>query len=436
MSRSLSAPPPVLGIMDKSKEQLRGPSRRRFLEGLAAAPVAAWGGRRTEKVEPKIPDPEEAGPRPGSGKAAAKGDGEKFIAIQVGAVSFVDEGVEKVLDIFQERAGINALMLAVFTYGRGIAGRQVPGQPLPDHGVEQYDTDTFHGGSYAAIHPQYYTHSILQNFRAPDVGEFDLLASVVPKAKARGMASYCWFEDVYNPQFLPNFEKLAEVDVYGRTTARACLNHPGVRDFLSSLVEDYIRSYEVDGVMWGSERQGPFDNALGAHHGGFNGRASLTCFCEHCTRKGLERGISVERARQGLRALEQWVQKTWAEPRPSDGYFVTLWRILLEYPEILAWEKFWSDSQQEIYGLLHGTIKNINPRLQVGWHIWHNNSFSPFYRAEQDYSKLEQVSDFLKIVMYNNCGGPRFAKYIQNIHTTMFRDVPAEVVLALHNGIL
>ena len=44
------------------------------------------------------------------------------IGIQVGAVSFVDEGTERVLDILQERAGINTLFLATFTYGRGIAG--------------------------------------------------------------------------------------------------------------------------------------------------------------------------------------------------------------------------------------------------------------------------------------------------------------------------
>jgi hypothetical protein len=69
-----------------------------------------------------------------------------MVGIQVGAVSFVDEGVEQVLDIFQKDASINTLFVATFTYGRGIAGRQVPGQPLPDHGKQQYDTDTFHGG--------------------------------------------------------------------------------------------------------------------------------------------------------------------------------------------------------------------------------------------------------------------------------------------------
>src|SRR3989475_11643925 len=57
-----------------------------------------------------------------------------IVGIQVGAVSFVDEGTDKVLDGFQEMAGINTLFLATFTYGRGIAGRQLRGQPLPEIG--------------------------------------------------------------------------------------------------------------------------------------------------------------------------------------------------------------------------------------------------------------------------------------------------------------
>jgi hypothetical protein len=51
----------------------------------------------------------------------------RMIGIQIGAVSFVDEGTEKVLDVLQERGNVNTLFLAVFTYGRGIAGRQIPG---------------------------------------------------------------------------------------------------------------------------------------------------------------------------------------------------------------------------------------------------------------------------------------------------------------------
>src|SRR5215813_11193463 len=373
--------------MRKSEKRVKSPSRRNFLKGVTAISVA---GVSSHSSSANGMEKESLASAPAASQSQKD---KKFIAIQVGAVSFVDEGVDKVLDIFQERARINALMLAVFTYGRGIAGRQVPGQPLPDHGAQEYDTKAFHGGSYAALHPEYYDKTALKNLRAPDLGDFDLLAAVVPKAKARGMQSYCW-------------------------------------------VEDYIKSHEIDGIMWGSERQGPLNNAVGSRHGGFNGRAALTCFCEHCRAKGRERGVSVERAREGLIELDKFARAAHAGARPSDGYFVTFWRLLLNYPEILAWEKLWTDSKDEIYGEIYGTAKGVNNRVQVGWHIWHNNSFSPFFRAEQDYAKLRQTSDYLKVVIYNNCGGPRLQQYLKNVHSTIFRDAKPEEALALHYRIM
>lgn len=370
-------------------------------------------------------------------KAAAGQSHEKLIGIQIGAVSFTDEGVDKVLDILQERGGVNALMLASFTYGRGIAGRQVPGHPLPDHGAQEYDTKTFHGGNYAVVHPQYYRDPVFKNLRAPDVGNFDILGDVIPKAKPRGIKSYCWFEDVYNPRYIPGFEQAAaEMDIDGRLTRRACLNNPRVLEFLASLAEDWIKSYDVDGIMWCSERQGPLDNAIGADAGRFTGRATITCFCRYCRKKGRDKGIDVDRAREGLQRLHEWVKTVVKGPRPTDGYFVTFWRLLADYPEILAWEKLWTDSQREVYAFLYGEVKSIRRNLPVGWHIWHNNSFSPFYRAEQDYKKLEGFTDFLKVVMYNNCAGPRLAQYIQNVHSTIFGDLSPQQVLDFHYAVL
>src|SRR2546423_5929889 len=57
----------------------------------------------------------------------------KTIGIQVGSISFVDEGTEPVLDILQQRGAVNTIFLTTFTYGRGLAGRQIPRQPFPDH---------------------------------------------------------------------------------------------------------------------------------------------------------------------------------------------------------------------------------------------------------------------------------------------------------------
>ena len=80
------------------------------------------------------------------------------IGIQVGAVSFVDEGTDRVLDAFAEIGDINTLFLATFTYGRGIGGRQPRGSALPDHGKQEYDDD-YHGGNFATPHARYYRNT-------------------------------------------------------------------------------------------------------------------------------------------------------------------------------------------------------------------------------------------------------------------------------------
>jgi hypothetical protein len=356
------------------------------------------------------------------------------IGMQVGAVSFIDEGTEKVLDELQQDGSVNTLFMATFTYGRGIAGRQVPGQPLPDHGKQEYDTDTFHGGSYTAIHPQYYKNTVLKDFRAPEFGKYDVLESVLPFARKRGLKTICWYEDVFRGD-VANIEKLQEKDLYGRNATTLCFNNPDYRNWLLAIAEDWSRSYEIDGIMWGSERQGAFSNALGASHGGSD-PGKVTCFCGFCEAKAKQRGINVARARAGFLELEKFVRAGRARQRPVDGYYVTLWRLMLKYPELLSWEMLWTDSLRETYAAIYHQVKEVNPSMGVGWHIWHNNSFNPIYRAEQDLAELSHYSDFLKIVMYHNCGGERMATYINSVGSTIYGDVPPQELLDFHYRVL
>src|SRR5258706_7395696 len=119
-----------------------------------------------------------------------------MVGIQIGAVSFVDEGTDRVLDSLREMASINTLFVASFTYGRGIAGRQLPNQPLPDHGKQEYDTATFRGGNYATPHPQYYCNTSITPERAPDHPRYDVLADVLPQGHQVGMKIIAWFHDL------------------------------------------------------------------------------------------------------------------------------------------------------------------------------------------------------------------------------------------------
>jgi hypothetical protein len=351
---------------------------------------------------------------------------DKFVGIQIGAISFTDEGVEPVLDILQERGSINALMLACFTLTRGTGGRQIPGQPLPDHGVQEYDLD-FRGGNYAAIHPQYYATTVIgADARAPEHGEWDLLAEVIPAARRRGMACYAWIEESsysFLARHMANFIHLLEQDAHGRPTHQPCFNNPLYRNWHLSIIEDYIKSYDLDGVQWCTERWGPLNTFMS----GPAAANRAVCFCPHCRALGRERGVDVERARRGYLALADWNAVVSSGQRPPDGAFVTFWRLLLTYPEILAWEKLWSDSQHQLLREIYGMVKAIQPEKQVGWHVWHQNSFSPFFRAEQDFDVYKHFSDFIKPVLYNNCAGPRYHRFHHNFHKTIFADAdPAQ----------
>src|SRR5215469_12314543 len=250
--------------MPYSEENGSDKSRRTFLKEISAFQLmAATLGRNL--ANSSFATPAVSSLAQSADKTVTTSNKKKFVAIQIGARSFVDEGIDKCLDTLQERAAVNVLMPAVFTYGRALAGRQVPGQPLPDHGVQEYDE--IHGGSYTRLHPEFYEKSVIKDFRAPELGDFDVLADVTAKARTRGMQVYCLFEEAYNPRLIPNFEKIAEVDVYGRIGGSTCHNNPEARLFLASMVKDWLTTNDLDGMMWESERQGPLNNTLEAHFG-------------------------------------------------------------------------------------------------------------------------------------------------------------------------
>jgi hypothetical protein len=359
----------------------------------------------------------------------------KMIGAQVGAVSFVDEGVEQALDILLERGAVNTIFLTAFTYGRGLAGRQIPGQPFPDHGKQESDEKTFHGGNYATPHAEFYRNTVLKQTRAPDHGALDIVAAVLPEAKKRGLKLFCSIEDVFRAD-VPGVKEVTEVDLQGRRTGTLCLFHPEVRAFWTGLAADLCTSYDIDGVLFFSERNGPLLNALGASHAQSIASARVTCFCEHHQEAARVAGINFERAKQGFARLDQFIQAALKDQRPADGYFVEFWRLLVEWPEIMAWDKLFDVGKHRVLAEVNAAVKSIRKELQVGFHIEHVNSFNPVFRATRLYSELGTRADFLKVVVYNNCGGERYANFIRNVGSTVFRDVPKDELLRFNNHLL
>src|SRR5262249_48339777 len=115
-----------------------------------------------------------------------------FNAIQMGPHTMLDEGIDRCLDLIQETAGINALMIYSHTYQGDI---RKPAQFLAtDHGVPPREMrDRKLPAVWIKPHEQYYRDTTLRH-QIPD-GSFeyanrDLFAEVQQPARKRGMKIY------------------------------------------------------------------------------------------------------------------------------------------------------------------------------------------------------------------------------------------------------
>ena len=270
----------------------------------------------------------------------------------------------------------------------------------------------------------------------------DAMAKITAETKKRGVKVIPWMEEDNRPRpEIKGFDEVYEVDLYGRRTkghpGGPCLNNPYFRNLIAGEVEDFIRSFDVDGLQRGSERQGPLSNALGAwHHGAKSDPGHTSCFCEYCAAKAARQGIDFARVKQGFLALEPYIRNGRAGKRPRDGYYVEFWRILLRHPELLTWQTFWADSMRETQREFSARAKALKPGVQIGFHIWQNISFNPIYRAEQDYRPYTEFADFLKPALYDNPAGERMTSFVDSLTQNVFGDLGKQQMLDFEYSVL
>jgi hypothetical protein len=344
-----------------------------------------------------------------------------FVGIQIGAISFIDEGVEQVLDVLESHAGVNALLISALSWSYGNAGRAVYG--FPDHGVAE--PDNLEGGAFYQPDPAYYEGTLLKSFGAPDklYAGFDTLADVIPAARKRGMKVYTYYCETSASSirsiWQPGFHHFLDRDHWGRTATRPSLLNPHYRAWWRSVIDDWFSNHALDGMLWGIERQSPLMDIFRAD--------SSTGFDEYFVAEGRARGIDPQRAIEGYRKIDRFLQGVRAGERPRDGVFVTLLRHLLHHPEVLMWEKMWLDAHQALYHEVAGMIRFSDPKHEVGYGIWQViNTYNPYLKAQYDQSDYAVGADWLKPVLYNTPAGARFANFADSWHKGVLADASAE----------
>jgi hypothetical protein len=371
-------------------------------------------------------------------QAAAK----PLIGVQLGAHSVFDEGVDRCLDNLQSTAGVNAVFVYSHTYQGYSQGRQIS-QIAADHGVPPKDPGSRRFPMvWVQPHEEFYKDTFLRHAKPESNVEFagkDVFRELEEPCRKRGIQLFARVLEGHKRhplQAIPGWSRIGAIDAFGKRMALPCWNHPAYRAWWLGTIEDLFKSYPaVAGLKWGSERTGPLSSLLTPSN--YNEPASI-CFCEHCLAEGRKRGILVDKARDGMRTVEEFASAMRAgAPSPPDGVYITLLRTLVRYPEVLAWEQMWHDSRERIKQDIYGTVKQIRPGASVGWHIDHAIAWDPLYRAMNDYAAMAKHSDWIKPVVYHEVAGPRFQSQAMDALTKgIAREVPATALLSAMYGIL
>jgi hypothetical protein len=355
-----------------------------------------------------------------------------FNGIQVGPHTMLDEGIDRTLDLIAETAGVNAVMPYSHAYNAGLVK---PLRDRADHGVPLVDnTGRRLPLVWVRTHEEYYRDTTLRHPARDSrdaLGDRDLFEEIVAPARARSMKVYARvLESSAMSRSVANYAKVATRDVNDRPTNVACWNHPEYVAFWAATMEDLFRSYDLDGIQWGAERQGPLMNVISPWN-----NDPPACFCEHCRARAAAAGLDPERAREGFRALHGYVQGQMAgRPRPADGQFAGFARILLRFPEILGWEREYRRGREAICDAMYRRVKRIKPAADVGWHVDHQpSSWDLVYRAEMSYADMAPHADFIKIIAYHNVLSPRIRDwYLPRFQKTILGELPLADSLAAY----
>ncbi len=355
-----------------------------------------------------------------------------FNGIQMGPHTILDEGIDRTLDLIAETAAVNAVMPYSHAYNaalvKPVRDRAEHGIPLTDNSKRQFPL------VWVRTHDRYYNDTSLRHQKVSPEAEHasrDLFSEIVEPARKRGMKIYARIlESSAMRRVVANYAKVVTRDVNDRPTNTACWNHPEYVAFWAGTMEDLFRSYDLDGVQWGAERMGPLMNVISPWN-----NDPPACFCEHCVARGRAAGVDAERARLGYKALHAYVQGQMSgAPRPPEGTFGGFVRLLIRFPEILAWEYQYRLGREAICAAMYNRVKQVKPSAEVGWHVDHQpSSWDLVYRAEMSYEEMAPHADFIKIIAYHNVLSPRIRDwYLPRFQKSILGEISLETSLGLY----
>ena len=346
------------------------------------------------------------------GWAASADQRMTMIGLQIAPFNVLDEGVERCLDRAGELAAVNTLFMYSHTF-YGIPYSRTANVLADDHGYQpRNDLDRNLWPVWVRHDDKNFSDTKLRFVKQPkDSVHFgrDIFDEIAEPARQRAIRVFARLLEPGRLEIqdrVPHFDSVTSVNVFGKLANEPCRNNPEYQAWCRALVTDLFLNYDIEGYQWGAERIGPLAGLLS------NG-SSPGCFCSHCIEQAKQDNVDADRAKQGYRNLYSLIRSVReGKPAPAEGIMSSLLGIMLEYPEVLAWEHQWRKAKERLAKQIYDAIKSVKPSAIVGRHIdSKGTTLNPITRAGTDYAAMSEYSDFIKPILYQDVMAPRIVDH-------------------------
>ena len=326
-----------------------------------------------------------------------------FIGVQLDKAAFENRSFS---DLFKEMQGLAAINTVIYFFKEEDA----------KHG------DSYHGG----------THFRRRQAKLDDHGR-DTIELMHEAAAPLEMDIYMGGGEISWASCLGQYEEACQIDCFGEKWRFSCVNKPEWRKFQVAVHADLFRQHPyLTGFLFMHERNGAFMPLLKPDT--WRGDYNPVCFCESCIKKAKEQEIDAEKARAGFQKLVR-LFKDKEEDLVRDGVMVGFWRILTEYPEVMAWEKLQWDSFQDYRKDIVKGIHEVKKEAKIGYHFQHHGLYGALpWRAGDKVEYTKEFADWVKPSVYPGASGMRYKDLLDKARETYLNDLDEETAHRVMSG--
>ncbi|NRA36500.1 MAG: hypothetical protein HRU15_00025 [Planctomycetes bacterium] len=307
--------------------------------------------------------------------------GAKTVACHISAHHFIADGVATHVKRLKELAAVNTLFVDAFCSSESGCKTPVPSACFAwPEAVSQK------------------TGVRLKSLVTYDAAKHNVYQQLHEHSDSADMPVYVRILEYAN-QHLSGLESFCEVNHAGEKLGTMCWNNPSYQQTWAGICAHIVSTQAVAGIHFGAERSGPMSNVLT-----FGRTKESCCFCKHCVQTANDKGINVERARQGFAALADLDSNA----REHESRFLQMFRLLVLFPEVLAWQRLWVESRNNGFTAIRTAVKVANPDANVGFHIFQFSCSLDFFAAATcDYAEWASFSDHIKPCLYQDAASYR-----------------------------